>query len=72
MQEEINKLKSPHTLNYREKENLPEFVLCKAWVMLQGRNKKRTFEQQRKKGDLWRLHLLEGVPVGLVIQRRIL
>lgn len=31
-----------------------------------------TFEQQWKKGNLWCLHLLKGVPVGFVIQRRIL
>lgn len=31
-----------------------------------------TLQQQRKKRDLWCLHLLEGVPVGLVIQRGIL
>lgn len=31
-----------------------------------------TFKEQRKKWDLWHLHLLEGVPVGLVVQRGIL
>lgn len=67
------KLKSWYMLTYREREKtLPGLVLCKAWVLLQWHHKMRTFEQQRKKGDLWRLHLLEGVPVGLVIQRRIL
>lgn len=31
-----------------------------------------TFEQQWKKRNLWCLHLLKGVSVGFVIQRRIL
>ena len=38
----------------------------------QAGRRQHTFEQQWKKRNLWRLHLLKGVPVGFVIQRWIL
>lgn len=38
----------------------------------QAEQLQHTFEQQWKKRNLWCLHLLEGVPVGFVIQGRIL
>lgn len=40
--------------------------------VLKQQNCEETFQEQRKKGNLWSLHLLEGVPVGLVVQWGIL
>lgn len=45
-------------------------VVLKGFVSLV--DKGDVFQQQRHEGDLRRLHLLEGISVGLMVQRRVL